>query len=265
MCCALCSCLCGLRVATWGLLRCRRPAARPAAGPAARPPLACPLACPPPPPQGDLRALSYEDSKYLGGDVAHTHLVKGLDFALLQKARGRRGTRAGGGWLVWPPARSARSLKLLPFSAAAWPHPGAAAPPPPRPQVRAEQAAGGGKGGDESDEEGPVLAKPVALPGDRGPAPTFKSPLGHAVHAFFFDPAARGPGVPVSELFLPRCAAAALARGRCGGLGAAVGWPARRCLHRLTAALGLCAASRSPHHPPASPRPRLAQPHRVCV
>lgn len=32
--------------------------------------------------------MSYEDSKYLGGDVAHTHLVKGLDFALLQKARG---------------------------------------------------------------------------------------------------------------------------------------------------------------------------------
>jgi hypothetical protein len=36
--------------------------------------------------QGDLRGkLSYEDSKYLGGDVAHTHLVKGLDFALLHK------------------------------------------------------------------------------------------------------------------------------------------------------------------------------------
>ncbi len=42
---------------------------------------------PPPPPclQGDARSISYEDSKYLGGDVAHTHLVKGLDFALLQK------------------------------------------------------------------------------------------------------------------------------------------------------------------------------------
>ena len=41
-------------------------------------------------PQGDLRGggqLSYEDSKYLGGDVAHTHLVKGLDFALLHKVR----------------------------------------------------------------------------------------------------------------------------------------------------------------------------------
>ncbi|KAI8377430.1 RED-like protein N-terminal region-domain-containing protein, partial [Radiomyces spectabilis] len=29
----------------------------------------------------------YEQSKYLGGDVSHTHLVKGLDFALLQKVR----------------------------------------------------------------------------------------------------------------------------------------------------------------------------------
>ncbi|KAI9257669.1 RED-like protein N-terminal region-domain-containing protein [Sporodiniella umbellata] len=29
----------------------------------------------------------YEQSKYLGGDVSHTHLVKGLDFALLKKVR----------------------------------------------------------------------------------------------------------------------------------------------------------------------------------
>ena len=28
-----------------------------------------------------------EQSKYLGGDAKHTHLVKGLDFALLQKVR----------------------------------------------------------------------------------------------------------------------------------------------------------------------------------
>ena len=28
-----------------------------------------------------------EQSKYLGGDVEHTHLVKGLDFALLKKVR----------------------------------------------------------------------------------------------------------------------------------------------------------------------------------
>lgn len=34
---------------------------------------------------GELNSISVEDSKYLGGDVDHTHLVKGLDYALLQK------------------------------------------------------------------------------------------------------------------------------------------------------------------------------------
>ncbi|CAN8287900.1 unnamed protein product [Cochlearia groenlandica] len=45
-----------------------------------------------PPGSIDLRAsdalkLSIENSKYLGGDVEHTHLVKGLDYALLNKVR----------------------------------------------------------------------------------------------------------------------------------------------------------------------------------
>ncbi|KAJ3081567.1 hypothetical protein HK102_002269 [Quaeritorhiza haematococci] len=35
----------------------------------------------------ESKNLSYEQSKYLGGDIKHTHLVKGLDFALLQKVR----------------------------------------------------------------------------------------------------------------------------------------------------------------------------------
>ncbi|KAJ9512068.1 hypothetical protein QJQ45_004632 [Haematococcus lacustris] len=35
----------------------------------------------------DTSKLSIEDTKYLGGDLDHTHLVKGLDFALLQKTR----------------------------------------------------------------------------------------------------------------------------------------------------------------------------------
>jgi len=34
------------------------------------------------------RLKSIEESKYLGGDVERTHLVKGLDFALLRKVRG---------------------------------------------------------------------------------------------------------------------------------------------------------------------------------
>ena len=32
-------------------------------------------------------AISYEQSKYLGGDVEHTHLVKGLDYALLEQIK----------------------------------------------------------------------------------------------------------------------------------------------------------------------------------
>ncbi|KAK9274817.1 hypothetical protein L1049_022069 [Liquidambar formosana] len=45
-----------------------------------------------PPGNVDLRAadahkISIENSKYLGGDVEHTHLVKGLDYALLVKVR----------------------------------------------------------------------------------------------------------------------------------------------------------------------------------
>lgn len=35
----------------------------------------------------DALKLSIENSKYLGGDVEHTHLVKGLDYALLNKVR----------------------------------------------------------------------------------------------------------------------------------------------------------------------------------
>uniref|UniRef100_A0A5B6YUX5 Suppressor of mec-8 and unc-52 protein homolog 2 n=1 Tax=Davidia involucrata TaxID=16924 RepID=A0A5B6YUX5_DAVIN len=35
----------------------------------------------------DVHKISIEKSKYLGGDVEHTHLVKGLDYALLHKVR----------------------------------------------------------------------------------------------------------------------------------------------------------------------------------
>lgn len=35
----------------------------------------------------DRRRQIIEESKYLGGDLEHTHLVKGLDYALLQKVR----------------------------------------------------------------------------------------------------------------------------------------------------------------------------------
>jgi IK cytokine len=35
----------------------------------------------------DVSKLSMEESKFLGGDLEHTHLVRGLDYALLQKVR----------------------------------------------------------------------------------------------------------------------------------------------------------------------------------
>lgn len=37
----------------------------------------------------DVSRLSVEESKFLGGDIEFTHLVKGLDFALLQKERSK--------------------------------------------------------------------------------------------------------------------------------------------------------------------------------
>ncbi|KAJ1934442.1 hypothetical protein FBU59_005697, partial [Linderina macrospora] len=39
----------------------------------------------------DSRQREYEQSKYLGGDIEHTHLVKGLDYLLLEKERARNG------------------------------------------------------------------------------------------------------------------------------------------------------------------------------
>lgn len=37
--------------------------------------------------EAERRRQQIEDSKYLGGDVEHTHLVKGVDFALLEKVK----------------------------------------------------------------------------------------------------------------------------------------------------------------------------------
>ncbi|GAX78797.1 hypothetical protein CEUSTIGMA_g6234.t1 [Chlamydomonas eustigma] len=38
---------------------------------------------------GDSKKLSVEESKYLGGDMEHTHMVKGLDYALLHRERAK--------------------------------------------------------------------------------------------------------------------------------------------------------------------------------
>jgi len=37
--------------------------------------------------QAEKRRQQIEESKYLGGDMEHTHLVKGLDYALLETVR----------------------------------------------------------------------------------------------------------------------------------------------------------------------------------
>ncbi|CAL1390139.1 unnamed protein product [Linum trigynum] len=45
----------------------------------------------------DAHKISIEKSKYLGGDVEHTHLVKGLDYALLNKVRSEIGKKPEAG------------------------------------------------------------------------------------------------------------------------------------------------------------------------
>ena len=40
-----------------------------------------------------MLVFTLQESKFLGGDMEHTHLVKGLDFALLQKVRSEIATR----------------------------------------------------------------------------------------------------------------------------------------------------------------------------
>ncbi len=37
--------------------------------------------------QAERRKQIIQESKYLGGDMEHTHLVKGLDYALLDKVK----------------------------------------------------------------------------------------------------------------------------------------------------------------------------------
>lgn len=47
-----------------------------------------------------VAGLTVEESKYLGGDVEHTHLVKGLDYALLHQVGGPGASPARGAVVV---------------------------------------------------------------------------------------------------------------------------------------------------------------------
>ncbi|XP_057468221.1 suppressor of mec-8 and unc-52 protein homolog 2-like isoform X2 [Actinidia eriantha] len=76
-----------------------------------------------PPGTVDLRAadahkLSIEKSKYLGGDVEHTHLVKGLDYALLHKVRSESDKKPDAGDDVDEKSRASKEDQALSFRTA---------------------------------------------------------------------------------------------------------------------------------------------------
>ncbi|CAI7929172.1 unnamed protein product [Closterium sp. NIES-54] len=114
----------------------------------------------------DAHKLAIEKSKFLGGDVEHTHLVKGLDYALLNKVRsemkGRPGERGG------------------------------------------EAGGAGEEGGEEDEEEGAAAAAAAAAGKARSrkaqeKVPTFRSALARSVFEQIVRPVPPKP----NEFFLP--------------------------------------------------------------
>ncbi|CAI5502756.1 unnamed protein product [Closterium sp. Naga37s-1] len=114
----------------------------------------------------DAHKLAIEKSKFLGGDVEHTHLVKGLDYALLNKVRsemkGRPGERGG------------------------------------------EAGGGGEEGGEEDEEEGAAAAAAAAAGKAKSrkaqeKVPTFRSALARSVFEQIVRPVPPKP----NEFFLP--------------------------------------------------------------
>ncbi|KAK4774300.1 hypothetical protein SAY86_009235 [Trapa natans] len=66
----------------------------------------------------DAHKLSIEKSKYLGGDVEHTHLVKGLDYALLNKVRSDMGKKPDAGEDANAKSRETKEDQQLSFRTA---------------------------------------------------------------------------------------------------------------------------------------------------
>ncbi|GFY98583.1 RED family protein [Actinidia rufa] len=66
----------------------------------------------------DAHKLSIEKSKYLGGDVEHTHLVKGLDYALLHKVRSEIDKKPDAGDDVDEKSRASKEDQALSFRTA---------------------------------------------------------------------------------------------------------------------------------------------------
>ncbi|KAK3018213.1 hypothetical protein RJ639_002747 [Escallonia herrerae] len=66
----------------------------------------------------DAHKISIEKSKYLGGDVEHTHLVKGLDYALLHKVRSEIDKKPEAGDDADDKSRASKEEKALSFRTA---------------------------------------------------------------------------------------------------------------------------------------------------
>lgn len=66
----------------------------------------------------DANKFSIEKSKYLGGDVEHTHLVKGLDYALLNKVRSEIDKKPDGGDDADGKSRASKEDQQLSFRTA---------------------------------------------------------------------------------------------------------------------------------------------------
>ncbi|KAL6776669.1 hypothetical protein ACKKBF_B30485 [Auxenochlorella protothecoides x Auxenochlorella symbiontica] len=116
-----------------------------------------------------LHGVSYEESKYLGGDVAHTHLVKGLDFALLQKVRAEEQREAE------EEEDSDREDS------------GDEAPGP-------QQAAAGRRAA-------PFVPRHIAPPAS---APKARTAMAAALHEYLFAPKPKALGITAAEMFQPR-------------------------------------------------------------
>lgn len=127
---------------------------------------------------GDAVAkLTVEETKFLGGDIDHTHLVRGLDFQLLNRVRENLNKQ--------PSSKKRDEQPIKPLEAmpppTALPPPRAAMPWAPAPKTTPTPKTAG--------------HAPNAVAG-----PNFATPLGRRVYDAIFRP----PRVEVSEHFLPR-------------------------------------------------------------
>ena len=106
--------------------------------------------------------LTAEETKFLGGDTAHTHLVKGLDYALLARVRSERANEEVG--------VAAEEPRV--------PVPAPAAPAPPKPDRRAATLAASLLAWLEADDAATAAAaaRAAARAADAGAAPAPPAP-----------------------------------------------------------------------------------------